>query len=137
MSTSHLEVLVRIAPEGSTSRKKPATAAKPIPTPVLDLVVLEETDVEGDTGIKDGIIHVDNQITLSRTAKVSTPLRFDGTLDKLPEFLAKMKIYINYYTDGFQTDEDEVMFVLSFIEGKAFKFIKVFLNNYNDKLVEK
>ncbi len=64
-------------------------------------------------------------------AKVAPPLKFKGVLLKLKEFLAKLKIYLNYNKADFEDKANKVLFAISYLEDRAFKFIKVYLDNYN------
>ncbi len=55
--------------------------------------------------------------------KVALSPKFKEILLKLKEFLAKLKIYINYNLDNFEDEVNKVLFAISYLEEGAFKFI--------------
>ena len=98
-------------------------------------VVLESLEKPKSTTLdKDGdtlILEIQNNITLARTAKVVTPLKFDSKSAKLKEFLTKIKIYLNYNNKSFESEDNKIMFVISYLEELAFDFISTYIKDYN------
>ncbi len=99
----------------------PAVAASPAPAPT------PTTDRDRDTRI----IQVDNTVSLTRTAKVVNPPKFSGEPAKLKEFIAKLQIYVSHNDDSFDSEASKVLFAISYLEGAAFDFIEVYLDDYN------
>ncbi len=69
--------------------------------------------------------------------KVVLPPKFKGIPSKLKEFLAKLKIYINHNLDNFEDEANKVLFAISYLEEGAFKFIQVYLDDYNANTYKK
>ncbi len=70
-------------------------------------------------------------------AKVALPPKFKGVSLKLKEFLAKLKIYLNYNEDNFEDKANKVLFAISYLKEGAFEFIKVYLDDYNKNTFKK
>ncbi len=88
-------------------------------------------DAEGDVKMLDQVKNL--KLTERKVvAKVAPLPKFKGILSKLKEFLAKLKIYLNYNKDDFEDKANKVLFVILYLEEGAFDFIKVYLNNYNE-----
>jgi len=68
---------------------------------------------------------------LTRTTKVVVLLKYKEELSKLKEFITKLQIYISHNNDSFETESGKVLFTISYLEDKVFKFIKTYLDNYN------
>ena len=85
----------------------------------------EDKDNEGDIIIKDLV-----NITIIRSAKVNTLPKFKGEVRKLKEFIIKLQIYYKYNFNNFNSEANKVTYIISYIKGLVFKFIKIFLLNY-------
>jgi hypothetical protein len=92
-----------------------------------------EKDVEGDVQMS-GVqrVEVENTVSLTKTAKVATPPKFRGDPAKLKEFIAKLQIYMSHNSESFDREPDKVLFAISYLEGPAFDFMEVYLNDYNN-----
>ncbi len=66
------------------------------------------------------IIDLNNNIILIRTLKVVVLLKFSRQLNKLKEYLNKVTIYIYYNIDSFLKERDKTLFIILYLEGKAF-----------------
>ncbi len=75
---------------------------------------------------------MENTVLLTKTAKIAIPLKFRGDLSKLKEFITKLQIYILYNSESFNYEPDKVLFAILYLEGLAFDFIEVYLNDYNN-----
>jgi hypothetical protein len=92
----------------------------------LKLVTLE-INKDKDTLIPE----IKNNITLARITKVVTPLKFNSKSFKLKEFITKVKIYFNYNDKSFESEDNRVIFVISYFEGFIFDFIFTFVEDYD------
>ncbi len=70
-------------------------------------------------------------------AKVALSPKFKEVLLKLKEFLAKLKIYLNYNEDDFKNNANKVLFTILYLEKGAFEFIQVYLDDYNANTYKK
>ena len=61
--------------------------------------------------------------------KIKTPDEYHGDRSELETFLLQCDLYIWHNQDRFQT-ENEVMFVVTYLRGKAFKWIQPHLKDY-------
>ena len=95
------------------------------PELVLVSTLEEDKDNEGDIIIKDLV-----NITIIRSAKVNTLLKFRGEVGKLKEFITKLQIYYKYNFNSFGLKANKVTYIISYIKGLAFEFIETFLLNY-------
>src|ERR1035438_865783 len=75
-------------------------------------------------------VTVDNYITLNRAAKITPLPKFDGDPTRFEEFVSKVRIYIDHNMDSFDKESDKATFVISYLEGKAFDFISIYLDDY-------
>ena len=62
--------------------------------------------------------------------KANTLLRFRGEQGKLKEFITKLKIYYKYNLNSFNLKVNKVTYVILYIKGSAFDFIKPFLLDF-------
>ena len=97
---------------------------------VVNTVIPEDNnedtpDINNNTQIKDLV-----NVTISRLAKVNTPLKFRGEQGKLKEFIAKLKIYYKHNLNSFNLEANKVTYAISYIEGLAFDFIEPFLLDF-------
>ena len=51
-------------------------------------------------------------------------------MGKLKEFITKLQIYYKYNFNSFNSEADKVTYIISYIEGLAFKFVEIFLLDY-------
>ena len=51
-------------------------------------------------------IKVESKVSIIRIAKVAALPKFLGELERLNEFIAKSKIYLNYNINSFPTESD-------------------------------
>ena len=58
-----------------------------------------------------------------RSAKIAILLKFNNKPKKLREFLAKLKININYNIGSFLTKTNKVLYIMLYLDGDAFEFI--------------
>ncbi len=92
-----------------------------------------EKNEQGDIRIKRvPKLEIKNMVFLTKTAKVALTPKFRRDLAKLKEFITKLQIYILYNSESFDYEPDKVLFTISYLEGLAFDFIEVYLNNYNN-----
>ena len=123
--------LISIFDRGSVSGSRrvllPKELASRLKKPELVLVntLEEDKNNEGDIIIKDLV-----NVTIIRSAKVNTPLKFKGEVGKLKEFIIKLQIYYKYNFDSFNSEVNKVTYVISYIKGSAFEFIETFLLDY-------
>jgi len=68
---------------------------------------------------------------LTCTTKVVVLSKYKEELSKLKKFITKLQIYISHNNDSFETENKKVLFTISYLEDKAFEFIKTYLENYN------
>jgi len=122
-------------PQGSTpgSDDKPAQAAtKEGKGKAVEPDPEENKDDDGDVPM-GGVpkFQVENTVSLSKSAKVATPPKFKGDPSKLKEFIAKLRIYISHNHESFDDEDSKVLFAISYLEGPAFEFMQVYLDDYN------
>ena len=69
-------------------------------------------------------------IIITRSVKVNTLPKFRGEIGKLKEFITKLQIYYKYNLNSFDLESNKVTYIISYIEGFAFDFIKPFLLDF-------
>jgi hypothetical protein len=101
-------------------------AAAPTTNPQQVLIAMQERIVALEQAVHDAEV---NRATETPKKKVKTgkPTKFDGTRDKLRQWLAQMDIYIDSQEHQITNEADKVILAASFLEGKAADWFEPFL----------
>jgi hypothetical protein len=108
----------------------------PPPTPPAKRVEKESSSSQppDNTPPSDSKIGDDNNDTMSNDtrAKVNPPEVFKGERGKLKSFLTQSALYIYWNPKQFESEERQIMFMISYMRGTAYSWIESRLREYFD-----
>jgi len=67
--------------------------------------------------------------------KMQVPNTFDSTRSKLKAFLIQAELYISFHLEHFPTKTDKVLWAVALLRGRAFKWIKVFVEDFTERVM--
>ena len=75
-------------------------------------------------------------IISTKILKVNTPDKYSGECGKLDEFLLQCDLYLSFNSNQISEDTDKVLYVTTYLRGKAQQWIRLYLKDWLDNIMD-